>query len=238
MKIIVKVFIVLLLAGFMACEKQDSEIGAIDLDIKAYNGESGLIVLKSGTVMDTLGIDSAVIILEKIEIKLQDELEEDDMDDEESEENKQEEENEYYLEGPYVIDLLAATNEPEFPVVVTTPGIYTKFEAELYVPEDLGYSLYISGTCTMEGSGEQKFIYTYSQTEDFKAENPDGFEIADDMITQVMVMVNMEHLFEGVDFSQAIVDGDDIVRINKDSNNDLADIIEENLENASEIDTD
>jgi hypothetical protein len=234
MKTLVRLFFVLVIVVLIACEKQNSDTTHLSLGIKAINGTSELYTLKKATAAEGLEIDSAVIALERIELKLAGTSIEDGLDNEGIEE--MEEPDDYLFAGPYFIDLLAKESEPELPVVDITPGIYTKFEAELYVPEDLGYCIYISGTYSPEEGEGQEFIYTYSQTEDFKAENPDGFEITEDMINNVWLTVDISRLFEGVDFSQAITGEDNIIRIHKGSNNDLADIIESNLETASEID--
>ena len=103
--------------------------------------------------------------------------------------------------------------------------------------EDVGFSIYLHGYYNLNNTEEQQveFEYTYIQSEDFKIENPDGFEITADMINNVWVMFDLNALLVGVDLSVANVDEDGVIRLNKESNNDLADIIESNLEAASEL---
>ena len=212
-----------------ACEKQNSEVAHIDLRIKA-TGNSELTTQKSGMISTkSFEIESALIYLERMELKFQTVPIEDEY------ENEEIEEGEHLFDGPFKVDLLNVSSDPEMPLVEAQPGIYTKFEAELYVPENLGHSVYISGTFSVNEAKSQKFIYTYSQTEDFKVENPYGIKITGDMVNYIVVKVNLNSLFEGVDFSLAKIDDDNIIRINKNSNNDLADIIENNLETASQM---
>ncbi len=236
MKTFIKLFTILMLLVFISCEKQKSETATVDLGFIALNGTVELKSATKGEVLEGLEIDSAVIILEKIELKLQGIDEEDDIEGE----DETDDQDEFLYTGPYVIDILAGKSKPDLPLVEVVPGTYTKFEAELYVDEERGHCVYISGAYTTSDTEpkEFKFIYTYSQTEDFKVENPDGFEITEDMINNVWVMLDLGSLFEGVNFSQAVIDEDGFIRINKDSNRDIADIIEMNLENASEIDVD
>lgn len=238
MKKLLSLLIIIVFVGLVACEKQNSETASLNLGLKAVNGTTELNALKNATIQEGIEIDSAVIILERIELKLQDAAGEEDIEAEEGVEDAEETEeiDEYLFAGPYIIDLIAQESDPELPIVEITPGVYTKFEAELYVPEERGHCIYISGTYSAEGTEGQKFIYTYSQTEDFKAENPEGFEITEEMINNVWLTVDISILFEGLDLSQATVGEGNIIWINKDSNRDLADIIENNLETASEID--
>jgi hypothetical protein len=66
-------------------------------------------------------------------------------------------------------------------------------------------------------------------------ETPDGFEVIPDQINNILVQISLVDLFDGVDFNQAKVDDDGVIRFNKGSNRDLADIVESNLEAASEM---
>ena len=84
--------------------------------------------------------------------------------------------NEYNFHGPYLIDLLAGTSEPEIPLVAIEPGIYYKAEAEIAYFEDIGFSVYLHGYLEQANGEEQQveFEYTYVQSEDFKIESRDS----------------------------------------------------------------
>jgi hypothetical protein len=204
-------------------EKKDKTYGQLGFRAKNYDG----ITMKS-TAAEGFTFDSAYIVLEKIELKKFDE-----------EEDTAEVEgvDEYDFYGPYFIDLIAGTSDPKLPLAEIEPGIYTKLEAEMAYFEEIGYSIYLHGTYTINGGEDLpvEFEYSYMQSEDFKVENSNGFEITAEMINNVWVMIDLSILIYGVNLSLAEVDQDNVIRLNKESNNDLADIIESNLEAASKL---
>ncbi|MEX2370192.1 MAG: hypothetical protein WD578_04220 [Bacteroidales bacterium] len=229
-KIVGVIVAMILIAGFSACENEntDETLGQLNFKAVNYTGFS----LKSATV-EGFVFDSAHIVLEKIEVKML----EPDGDTLEMENDSLEIEDEYEFKyyGPFLIDLLSGTSDPELPATEVEPGIYTKVEAEMAYFEEIGYSFYFSGYFTDTSGAEQWVEFSYAQSEDFKVENPDGFEITAVQINNVWVMVDLGRLLEGLDLSEATVDEDGVIRLNKDSNRDLADIIESNLEDASEL---
>lgn len=218
-----------LVLGVISCEKSDNET-QVKLGFKSYDAEEDM--LKSATA-EGFSFDEAYIIIEKIELKKNenDEAEGDDETDDMTDTN------EYDFYGPYHIDLIAGTSAPELPLTEFEPGIYNKLEAEMIYDEELGYSFYILGNFS-DQENDFDFEFTYTQSEDFKIENPDGFEITEEQINEIWAIIDLSLLFKDVDLSMAEVDEDGVIRLNKDSNRDLADIIESNLEEASELGTD
>jgi len=211
----------LFLIGMMACESHDGNTYATLSIRSAGPAESRL---KAAATQD-LAFDSAVIVLEKIELKRLEEQDEPD---------QAEVDPEYNYYGPFVIDLIRGISRPDIPSAEVKPGLYTKFEAEMaYFPE-LGFSFYLYGSFETD-SGMQEFEYYYQQTEDFKAEKKDGFEIAAGETNNILVEIDLAALFDGVDLRLADKDHYGIIRLNKRSNRDLADLIESNLETASEL---
>jgi len=214
----------ILMSGIISCENNNKGT-FVDLTFK---GVEKSVSSKKSMDLGKPEFDSASVVIEKIELKklgTEDDMEE--MDDHD----------EYDFQGPYLIDLLAGTSEPEIPLAEIEPGMYSKAEAEIAYFEDIGFSVYLHGYLSPDNAEDQQveFEYTYAQSEDFKIENPDGFEITADMINNVWVLIDLNALLEGVDFTEAIVDEDGIIHLNKKSNRDLADIIESNLEAASEL---
>ncbi|MEN8194430.1 MAG: hypothetical protein ABFS12_16535 [Bacteroidota bacterium] len=220
MKYLVLLFLII---AIISCEKSNDR-ATVNLTFQA-TAPSGT-VLKSAQSED-FTFDSAYIVLEKIEIK-KIETEED--------EGESEDKGEYDFFGPYLIDLMSGVGD-QLPLVEVEPGIYSKLDAEMAYFEEIGYSFYLHGSFN-NGAGETQeveFEYSYMQSEDFKAENPDGFEISANQINEVLALIDLESLLIGVDLNLAEVDQDGVIRLNKESNNDLADIIESNLEAASEL---
>ena len=218
----------LLLAAIMpfiiSCEKTP-DTTQVQLGIKVSSTE--FTSLKSFSV-EEFTIDSASIVIGKIELK---------RDDRSQESTETENENEYNFTGPYIIDLLEGTSKPGIPVSGISPGTYNKFDAEMEFIDTIGYSFVLQGNFSNVGGEIQNipFEYTYTQSEDFKIINPDGFEISADMLNNVWVYIDLQQLLSGLDLSDAMVDRDDVIRLNNESNRDLADIIEMNLEKASEL---
>jgi len=184
--------------------------------------ESGKSLVK-GLENATFYFDSAYIVIEKAELK---KLKSGSADDEE---------NEYNFKGPYKIDLINGTSDPVLPLTEIDAGVYTKFEAEMSFIENVGYSLYISGQYNLQNGKHYKMEYSNTRSEDFKCVNEEGFRIETDMVNMVWVYLDLNRLMNGVDLSNAQVDRDDVIRLNNESNIDLADIVERNLEAASEL---
>ena len=228
--IIIIVFFIAMLFLNLACEKQNLETTRIDLEF-ASNDNSDLFSLDSGSTAINISIDSVVFVLGNMELKMYDATIEENV------VNSYEYEGEFLSKGPYAIDLLAGKSTPVIPLGKVKPGVYSKLTADLVVSETLGYSVYISGAYSTEINSGQKFIYTNSQTGNFKAENFSGFAIAGDILNYVLVNVKMNNLFANVDLSQAYIDNDNIARIQNDSNTDLAEIIEKNMNITAEINT-
>jgi hypothetical protein len=214
----------ILIIGLISCENNNKGT-FVDLTFKGIDNS---VSSKKSMDFDNPVFDSASMVIGKIELKKL-EIEEDMEESEDLEE--------YDFQGPYLIDLLAGTSEPEIPLAEIEPGMYAKAEAEIAHLEDYVFSFYLYGHLDQTNGEEQQveFEYTYAQSEDFKIENPDGFEITADMINNVWVLIDLNALLTGVDFNEATMDVDGLIRLNKDSNRDLADIIESNLEAASEL---
>jgi hypothetical protein len=225
MKRILKFLVPIVLAiVYFSCESNNQ--GAfVKLTFKAPG--QPLSVKKSSILEDPV-FDSAFLVIEKIELKKL-EIEDDT--------TENEEKDEYNFQGPFLLDLLSGTSDPELSRTEIDPGMYSKAEAEFAYYEEYGFSVYLHGYFE-QNNGEDpqvEFEYTYTQSEDFKVENPDGFAITADMINNVLILIDLNTLLVGVNFNEAVVDEDDVIRLNKESNRDLADIIEGNLEAASEL---
>ena len=218
MKKLIRLVAIVLLPVFIACDDQASENTTLKLSFKALNETLNLSNTTNNVSGEGFGIDTAVIILERIKLT-----------------GAATGTNEILLPGPYEIDLLTKKSAPDLPVTSIIPGIYTTLEAELYVPANRRYSIYISGTYTRDDNW-WRFRYTSVQTGNFFVENQPGFEITENTTNNIWVIIDVIALFRGINFSSAVVDADKIIRINSTSNRFLAEIIENNFEGASIID--
>lgn len=140
----------------------------------------------------------------------------------------------YTFNGPFIINLLTYESRPEISSNGLIPGVYLGMKANLVVSELTGYSIYISGTYTSDNKW-WKFIYMFSGTGDFSVENPDGFTITENMNNEIWVVINVMSLLEGIDFSKAQADNDNIIRIDSNTNPEIAALIQDNFGYSSQI---
>jgi len=201
--------------GFIITSCSEEEIGFADVKL-AISSNSSVSGPSNGRISGHLEFTQALIGIEKIEIK--------------SNESGEEDDNEYNYIGPYVVDLLNGSSDPELPFTEIQPGVYNKVEAELVPVVENSYSVVIRGMF-----GDTPFTFLWTNTEDFKAESDQGFELSAEILNNLLISIDLHALFEGVDFEQAEVDEEGNIILSKDSNTDLTDIVENNIEAASEI---
>ncbi|MEA3477400.1 MAG: hypothetical protein U9R60_04415, partial [Bacteroidota bacterium] len=127
-------------------------------------------------------------------------------------------------------------SSPTIQTIEIAPGSYHELEFQIDDVLSSGNSIEISGTCD-DGTLYQ-FEYTTTFDEDYDIQNTTGIEATIGETVRFVLELNLVSLFDGVDFSQADIDNDDIIRINSDSNSNLASIIENNLDDAMDFDDD
>lgn len=225
--------IVMMLAPFVgACDSNNgvsSGDPTVTLKIIGTAAESAGESVAGKQETNAINFTAAFLGLGKIELK---ELGENDLVAPDSAES---EDGEYNFFGSYVVDLLSGTSEPTFGEVPIEPGLYSKVEMEMMPVLEDGRSILIEGVWTKPGGMEVPLRFSYEQTEDFKVEDPDGFEIADSGLSILLILVDLEMWFGDIDLSSADVGGDGTIYLNKDSNRDLADLIETRLNAASKL---
>lgn len=168
-------------------------------------------------------IEEATIGISKIEFKQLHALEgEDDID----------------FEADYACDLLDETCDPDLAATEIPAGCYVKIEAELNPTDKITHdacpdesnSVLVSGTAP----NNMPFVFCYAQSEDFKAEDGDGFSIEAGYLNDVLLLFNLEGWFEGVPWDEVEdPDGNGMLEINSEQNRDIRDIIETNIESNS-----
>ena len=139
------------------------------------------------------------------------------------------------FEGLFIVDLLNGVSTPDFGVAELEAGIYEEMEFEMEPILEGDVTLFVALDYTPDGAAESTRIeYSTSQEMEYELENEAGFAIEEGSLNQILVVVNLDAMFEGVDFSLASADMDGVVRINEDSNSDIASIIFQNLEDFME----
>lgn len=208
---------------FSACENQESHETTVNLGFKAVGKTLMQEKAPRSAAADGMLIDTAILILEKIDLRLQ------------GSEQATYDPNNYILRGPYSLDLIARKSRPELLPAEVAPGVYTILQAMLYMPEGYHFTMHIAGTYT-NNTKWWRFIYEYSDTSIFRVENSTGINIVEGMSNNIWVLIDVVALFEGVDFSKAVPGTGNVIRINSSSNTALSTLIEGNFEVAAVID--
>lgn len=133
-------------------------------------------------------------------------------------------------EDNYAFNLLTGKSTPEIDMIEIEPGMY--HELEFYIAPVLpsGNTIELVGTY-----GNYQFEFVSKMEDDFEIGNVEGAEVVDGEETVLGLFLNLEMLFEGVNFPSAVVDSDGVIRINSESNEGLMDFIESNIENFMEF---
>jgi len=90
-------------------------------------------------------------------------------------------------------------------------------------------------TYTPIGGSPITIEYSLQDEFQFEIEDQDGFKLEAGDLKQFLVLLNLDALFDGIDFSSATPDGDGIVRINSNSNSHLAEQMGSNLEDILDV---
>ncbi len=143
--------------------------------------------------------------------------------------------NEYEYEGNYSFDILTGASTPPLPYVEIEPGTYHELEVKVDRTLPGGSSIEIEGTYTIAGFS-YNFKYTSTLDEDYEIENNVGIQVDPNSNVTFTLYIDLPGLFNGVDFAQAVIGANNIIEINGNTNSDLAEMIEDNFNNAMDFD--
>jgi len=150
---------------------------------------------------------------------------------------KGDEDKDYEYNGAFQFDILNETVTPSIDKVEVTPGVYHELEINIDNVLPGSKSIEISGTYTANETA-YKFEFSTSMEEDYDINNSTGLDAQGGKTANFILQINLDQLFNGVDFSSADMDNDNIIRINSASNSNLLETIENNFENVLEFDED
>ena len=142
----------------------------------------------------------------------------------------------FEYEGAYQFNILTGTSSPEISSVKITPGTYHELEINIDNVLTSGKSIEISGT--YDNGTTYQFEFSSTFNDDYDIENTTGINVNAGETVNFVLLLDLEALFNGVDFATADIDSDNIIRINSSSNSNLASIIENNLDNIMDFDND
>jgi hypothetical protein len=145
---------------------------------------------------------------------------------------------EIVFSGGFVVDLIRGTSTPDFGTMEVIPGTYQRIVIESGPYLENGNTLFIAMEYYENGSGPQEIEFTSQSEITIDVENPEGIQLDGGSFIQILILLNFDKLFAGVNFNNAEPDADGVIRINSRSNSDLAMIIESQLGPAFEAGTD
>ncbi len=129
------------------------------------------------------------------------------------------------FEGNYTFDLLSSdgTNEVEL-----AAGTYTELEFDMSANLNGGSSMIVRGTAESNGNSYD-FEFATSMEGEFEIESEDGETAEEGSNVDFILLMDLDGMFAGVDFANAVIDSDNVIRINENSNEAIRALIEANI---------
>lgn len=205
----------------------DPGLANVNLDMKATTALST--INTAGRVANT-GLVFTEVLIGVTELEFET-LEENEAEDGDGEDDNEEIE----FEGEFVVDLITGISTPDFGEATIVPGLYEEMEMELEPILEGGFSIFVAFDYTPDGAAEAvRFEYSNDQELEFEIENEAGFQLDDTSLNQMLILIDLDTMFAGLDLNSATADIDGVVRINGTSNTDLAELITKNLDSIME----
>ncbi len=215
------------------CNNDEPTAEGIKLQMKAVTSLSTINGRTSAT-----GLEFSQILLGVRELEFET-LEEDDLEDSNDDldgdnDDGEDDNEEIEFEGSYVVDLINGTSTPDFGLASVQPGIYEEIEIEMGPILENNNSIFIAFSYIPDGGGSAVQVEFSSQEEiEFEIEDETtGFQLDANALTNMLVILDLDALFSGIDLSTAVADEDGVVRINDSSNSGITQQILSNLEDA------
>lgn len=217
-------FLLVAIAGLMVTGcSDDPALNGVKMQMKAVSSQSAINGRVNGRI-STTGLTFTEVKVGVSELEFETDLENSDEDI-----SGESDSEEVEFEGPYTVDLIHGTSDPDFGLADVTGGMYDEIEIELAPVMADGNSIFIS--FTYDGK-----TYEFSTTEEIEIEIEDlgGYTIDGNALINMLVLINLDSLFAGVDLSMAVADEDGVIRINDSSNSEIAHTIIAQLEESCE----
>jgi hypothetical protein len=125
-------------------------------------------------------------------------------------------------EGRFVVDLIAGTSNPDFGIADVYPGIYKEIELKLEPILENGHSIFIEFTYNVDGSEPVTVQYSSDEHIEFEIERSSGIQLEGGALNQILILFDLDRFLESININEANADVDGIVRINSNSNSDIA----------------
>jgi hypothetical protein len=215
-KILFLMLIVISLA-IAACDSNNSQEG-VKLKIKAV---TNLSEDNASANANELTYQFAQMGIQEVEFEGMDDDDSDDRlaHDDEGDDGE-DHDDEISFEGPFVVDLLTGTSIRDFGILGIEPGLYEEIEIELAPVLLDGNSVFIAFTYTPDGGSPMQVQISTKQKLELEIESESGIQVDANVLSTILVLVDLETLVASIDLSQADVDDDGVIRINDTSNTD------------------
>jgi hypothetical protein len=215
------------------CNDDESTAEGIKLQMKAVTSLSTINGRTSAT-----GLEFSQILLGVRELEFET-LEEDDLEDSNDDidgdnDDGEDDNEEVEFEGSFVVDLINGTSTPDFGLANVQPGIYEEIEIEMGPILENSNSIFIAFSYIPDGGGSAVQVeFSFQEEIEFEIEDEtNGFQLDANTLTNMLVLLDLDALFSGIDLSTAVADEDGVVRINDSSNSGITQQILSNLEDA------
>ena len=146
----------------------------------------------------------------------------DDSSDDNSDDSFDDSDSDIEFEGRFVVDLIAGTSNPDFGIADVYPGIYKEIELKLEPILEGGYSIFIEFKYNVDGFEPVTVQYSTDKQFKFEIERDSGIQLDGGALNQILLLFDLDQFLESVNINEASADVDGIVRINSNSNSDIA----------------
>ena len=218
--VVTTAMLVLSLILISGCESGlNPDVSTVKMEVKATTVNS--------TLNSTARVKNSGLVFHEVLAGLT-ELEFETFEENESEDRDGEnDEEEIEFKGTFIADLINGTITPDLGVAELAPGLYEEIEMDFGPILDEHNSVFISFDLPRDGSDPVRVEFSSKEEFEFELEDEvNGYQIDAGALNTFLVLLNLDALFNEIDFSTADVDSDGVIRINRDSNIDLAEQIE------------
>lgn len=211
--------------AFFSCSEEEVA-GEAQVGVKMKATSSLSTISSSGRLANT-GYTFLEVFVGVVEMEF--ETLEEDLEEDENDSDDEEKEDEIEFEGNFIVDLIAGTSSPDFGLANIAPGVYEEIEIEMEPILEGGHTVFVAFEFMLDGA-PKRVEYSYNEELEFEVESSTGFQLDGTNLNQVLIGLDLDALFAGVDLSTASADVDGVVRINENSNAQMAATIESNFE--------
>ncbi len=219
----------------VGCNSDEPAAEGVKLQMKAV---TNLSTISGGrTSASDLEFTEVLLGVRELEFETQEEDDqEDSLDDSDGESDDGEDDNEEIeFEGAFIVDLINGTSTPDFGLATVQPGVYEEIEIEMGPILPNNNTVLIAFTYTPDGGAPVAVEFSTKKEIEFEIEDEtSGYQLDANTFTNLLVLLDLDALFAGVDLSTATADDDGVIRINDTRNSAITQQILSNFDDSCE----